>query len=426
MLRPGTYIILLGMLLVFGSCSSDEDSTDPVITFFVPAENYHINMPDTIDVEAEISDDRMISSVSVTLVDDHKITVVAPKYYYPNSPQFYIRASFELVDKSLASGPYHILVSATDGVNPKDKYRAVYINEIPVKIEGYIAVTGQFDFKSTIARLNPAFETDTQFIFPESYFLSGIHGLWEKFFFISGGPAELKAFNTTGFEVEWEIAADPPRQAVTAVVTDKELIFSTANGDVAITDNNGDITLRTAPYTSKTITCLAADEDYIFAAHVSLSGTIHELTVYYRVTGFVRDQEVLAGEISGLVAVNGVVLVFMPSVSGTAVMEYDPENQTLAQLTILPVENINETVKISDNEIFLLTDNLVVSYHPSNGSYAEFADQPYKVCRFDHLNDIVFLVKDLSVYGFDRVSGDLMAEKTFPEEVLDFHILYNK
>ena len=342
------------------------------------------------------------------------------------APCFILRASFELLDKSLSGGPCHILVSASDGINSKDKYQAIIINEIPQKIEGYIAVTGQFDFKSTISRLNQSFETDTQFIFPDSYFLSGIHGLWEKFFFISGEPAELYAFNATDFEMEWEMGADPPRPLITTVVTDKELIFSTGNGDVAITDNNGNITLRTAPYTSKTITCLAADNNYIYASHVSLSGTINELTVFYRVTGSVRDQKVLGGEISALVAINGFVLVFMPSVSGTAVMEYDPENLSLAQLTILPVENIKEAVKISDNEIFLLTENLVLSYNPSNGSYAEFTDQPYDGCRYDHLHDVVFLVKAFSVYRFDRVSGELIAEKIFPEEVLDFQILYNK
>lgn len=426
MVRSGMFFILLSMMFVFFSCSRDEDTNDPIINFISPGEDYHVNMPDTIDVEAEISDDRIITSASVTLVDANKIPIVAPRYYYPNSPQFQLRASFELVDKSLSGGPCHILVSATDGINSKDKFQAIFINEIPEKIEGYIAVTGQFDFKSTISRLNQSFETDTQFIFPDSYFHSGIHGLWEKFFFISGEPAELYAFNATDFEMEWEIGADPPRQIITNVVTDKELIFSTGNGDVAITDNNGNITLRTAPYTSKTITCLAADNIYIYAAHVSLSGTINELTVFYRVTGSVRDQKVLGGEISALVAINGFVLVFMPSVSGTAVMEYDPENLALEQLTILPVENIKEAVKISDNEIFLLTENLVLSYHPSNGSYAVFTDQPYDVCRYDHLNDIVFLVKAFSVYRFDRVSGELIAEKIFPEEVLDFQVFYNK
>ena len=89
MVRSGLLFILAGLQLFFISCSRDEDMHDPIITFIAPAVGYHVNMPDTVDVEAEISDDRIIASASVTLVDDNKIPIVAPRYYYPNSPLFH-------------------------------------------------------------------------------------------------------------------------------------------------------------------------------------------------------------------------------------------------------------------------------------------------------------------------------------------------
>jgi hypothetical protein len=36
------------------------------------------------------------------------------------------------------------------------------------------------------------------------------------------------------------------------------------------------------------------------------------------------------------------------------------------------------------------------------------------------------MARDSVIYGFNRITGDLEAEKSFSEEVLDFQILYNK
>lgn len=281
--------------MIFCSCNNNIDTSDPRIKFISPAEDYLVNIPDTIDIEVEISDDRVIKTVAVSVVDENKIPLVQAKYYTPNTNHFYLQTSFELTDKSLDSGPYQILVSAFDGENSKDKYRTIILNEIPARIDAYIALIGQFDFKTTILRLDPLYEIDTQFVFPHRYSLSAIHGLWEAFFFITDEPAYLYSFDPLDFEIEWNIGADPPGAQFTAVVADQELIFSTANGDVAICGEDGNITIRTVPYDSKTINCLAADDKYIYAGHTSLSGDIHELTVFYRVTGEIKVQRLMGG-----------------------------------------------------------------------------------------------------------------------------------
>jgi len=181
---------------------------------------------------------------------------------------------------------------------------------------------------------------------------------------------------------------------------------------VAITNVDGGITLRTEPYLSKTITHLAADDLYLYAAHVSLSGNINELTVIYRVTGSVREQKVMGGETRSLVAFDDGVLAFIQSDEVTRVMKYDPEDLVLTQLTSLPFINLAESVKVSGDEVILLTEDNVLVYKPLNGSITVFNDQAYEYCRYDQLNDMVFLVKDNRVEGFDRASAQLKIERT--------------
>jgi hypothetical protein len=420
------FIILFGILMIFGSCLQKEEVYDPSIYFVEPQEYYIVNMPDTLDVRVEINDLNIIRSVILSLVNEYQIPVVQSNYYFPDSTSFIIETSLALTDKSLETDTYQLLVTVSDGINEKKNYLEIKINEIAARIQAYMAVTTQLDFESTIIRLKPDFETDTQFVIPKKHWLSGVQGLWGEFFFVSGEPSRITAYNTESFDVEWEFAAQPPRPLITAIFTDKELIFSTANGNAGILSADGTNTLLTAPYENKSIRCVAADDKYIYAYHVSLSGDIKELTVYYRVSGSIRVQEAVSGDITDLVPERGMVMAFIRSTAGTAILEYDPEEMIPAQSNFLDGQDIKSVVKISDDQLFLLTDLKVISYDIAINRFTDFTDQPYAFCRYDYLSDIIFLARDNMVYGFDRNTGDLLKEVPFPEEVRDFQILYNK
>lgn len=426
MRRLINYIALLAILLAVCSCRPEADLYAPLIIFTEPKAGLVINLPDTIDVVVHITDHTLIRTVVLTLVNKDKIPVIPATTYYPDSMEYYISTSLPLVDKYLASGPYDLLVTVSDGADQKNQYQPIIIKEIPVQLQAYIVVTSQFDFKSTIIKLNPSFEPDTQFVYPHGYWLSAVHSMWEEFFFVSKEPSDLIAFNTETFETEWEMSAAPPRPLITALIPDEELVFSTANGDAGVLAGNGNITLRTQAFDDKTIQWLAADEKYIFAAHVSLSGNIHELTVFSRMTGDIWEQRLISGVIRSLVPIVNKLLVFRQLAGNAEILDYDPVNFVLTELSSLPDENIKSAVKISDSQILILTDQRVISYISESNHFANFKEEPYKFCRYDSLKDEVFLVRDTTLFGFNRNSGDLIEEKTFPEEIMDFQILYNK
>jgi hypothetical protein len=391
-----------------------------------PEENYPVYIPDTIDVVAEISDDRIITNIAVYILDENKISLVPARYYSPNSNRFTLQTSFELIEKSLASGSCQILVSAFDGENSKNKYRNIVLNEFPLSIENFIVISGQFEFKTNVIRLDPAFEADTQLVFPHAYYSAAVHALWEKFFFISDEPSTLYAVNPFDFQIEWTLLANPPRPQISSVITDRDLIVSTANGDVAVCGADGNVKLRTAAFASKTIRCLAADETYIYASHVSLSGNIHELTVFYRATGEIKVQRLMGNEIMSLDSYHNKVLVFSRSEIEVEVAEYDPEALTLTQLTFLPASEVIQSLKISDEEYLVVTDLTVLSYFPLNNTTKVLSGQTCDFCRYDKLNDVVYLVRNEVVSAYDRMSGNLAFERVFPDKVYDFQILYNK
>jgi hypothetical protein len=420
------YTFLLASLLFMFSCHDEEGAGYPVVEIQFPAPGIEIDIPDTFDVKVKVTDDLNITSVYITIVDEDETELVQRKSYVPQNKVITIETAFSLIDKTLETGTYYIKVTADNGSNTTNEYQEIRVNEIPLKLTGFIAVTSQVGIKSTIYRLNPVFEPDTQFILNETHQLSAVNSNWEDFFFVSNEPSVLTAYSISNFDPAWETGAMPPRAEITAVISDSELIFSTANGDVTILDRNGNIRIRTVAYESKTISHLAADSTYIYAAHVSLSGDIRELSVLYRVTGEIRDQKLLSGEIRGLVAFRGAAYVFMPSANDIAVFLYDPEMMVLTQENIIYNQKLLSAECLDDQQIFLLTESAVFSYNPFNNSFVLFAIEPYELCRYEQLNDDVFLVKDKDVSRFDRVSGELISRKTFQDKVLDFQIIYNK
>ena len=95
------------------------------------------------------------------------------------------------------------------------------------------------------------------------------------------------------FEIDWSINALPPRPIITALTSDTELIYATANGDITVVSDNGLAKITTAPFEDKVIEFLAADGSYLYASHVSLNGSRNELSVYYRETGALKEQKLL-------------------------------------------------------------------------------------------------------------------------------------
>jgi hypothetical protein len=423
--RLSQYFFLVLILVTWG-CDREEDTSDPVIEYIEPEALSVINMPENLLVKAHITDDRRLDMVVLNLLNEDKIPCVMGQYFYPGNRDFNLSASIVLEDKELKTGKYEIQIVASDGTNIKFQYREILIKEIPEYLYGYIALTAPLSFKTNLYRLDPNFEADTQFVIPDTYHLSGVHSTWDEFYFVSDEPSVITAYDVFSLQPGWEIDAVPPRTLFTDIYVDKELLFSTANGDAAIVSKYGSVVVRTPVYPEMTMQCLSADENYIYASHQSLSGAIHQLTVYYRVTGVQMDERQLPEVILDLAPLDKTVLVFMDAAPGFKWIEYNPQDFTLTDVGMLENESLLAVEKISEYRMFLITERCVMVYNYLTGQLSDYTDQPVDFCRYDPNSGIVFLGRDKTVTGIDLLTGMQVEEISFPDQVVDFHILYVK
>ncbi|HNQ83718.1 MAG TPA: hypothetical protein PLW31_02010 [Bacteroidales bacterium] len=417
-------IILLGVVLF--SCKKEQDTLPPVISFIAPGVNTIINIPDTLDVKVQVNDDRIIHFVVISIVNEDKIPLTEAKSFAPFLAEFTAVHSFVIDSKTIASGVYSIQVLAFDGFNTKTGFLDIEINEIPRSLEGFMAVTAPLSFQSEIFRLGQDFSIDSQMSFPQGCQFTAVHPVWERFLFAGGDPSVLTAINPFTFVTEWELPATPPRPQFTAIEAGKDILFATANGDAGIVDIDGNVTLRTFPYNNMKILCLAADENYMYAAQQSTGGTNNELTLFYRETGAVKSRKLVAERISGIVALDDQALVFFSPGNRTEIFHYNPESFILNKLNEIEGEILVSAEKVSDDQIIICTDAAIRLFRPGINRLDMLLEQPYRFCRYDALGNRLFLAKDYEMEVRNFTTLDLTEEISFNDMIVDFRILYNK
>jgi len=424
-IRPIMLVLAIIILLLF-SCRDVSDYSAPVIVIFQPNSGHSLQVPDTLYVKGEVDDNRVIRSVTVALVNKDKIPVAPVRYFNPETSYFKISTYLVISDKSLKSGGYNLVVTASDGYQVRQASVTVNMIETPLTLLGYVAVTEPLSFKSVITRMDSNFETDTSFVFPKSFRLSGMSSLWEQFFFVSETPGVIHTFSTDTWEIVREYAAAPPRPEFTGLWVDRHLVFSNLNGDAGILNNYGNLVVRTPPAGGKTIQCLAADDKYIYAEHVSLNGAETELTVFYRPTGVIRIQRLLHQDITVLIPFDDKVLILSNTTEKAIISEYDPGSLKLTELSVLENVRIISALKIDDHLFLILTPEKVLMFNRYHNQVTDYLHATYQFGKYDSLNNYLYLVNGNVLDVIQFVTSNLVHQLVFDDKLVDFHIIYNK
>jgi hypothetical protein len=137
------------LLLVSGCKKDKKTNPPPVITFTLPAANQSFNYAldptlktytTTINVNAQVSDNEHLASISVTLVDVNYVPQQASVNVPISSADFIFNINYEVTKFNLASGTYYIQVTASDGANTTVAYQPIYIYTSPAQLWGYCVV----------------------------------------------------------------------------------------------------------------------------------------------------------------------------------------------------------------------------------------------------------------------------------------------
>lgn len=193
-------IVSLLILSLISSCQK-EDDVSPLINIQEPSGGV-FQVFDTLKVEADISDNEQIKSISVKIIDS-KNQQVTPSYTLAISKKSYhLNINYKIDNLYLESGNYFLLVEANDGINTGKDYISISIGAVPKRLEDILIVETENAVSSIYSILNGKKLLKT-FSYPYQDFIYNSYA--QQYLYLSG-EGILTAYDKKELKLQWSVS----------------------------------------------------------------------------------------------------------------------------------------------------------------------------------------------------------------------------
>ncbi len=422
-------IMLLLILLFAGflSCRKNVDKIDPVIEITLPHANGLFNALDTIHITASVRDNEIITSVRVSVVFSNHTSLLPDRYFYPGKPEFYVDLRFSLDDPYIESGDYYIMIRAGDGHNEKNAFQPIRINGIPKEILSYYVPVKQTAYSTLINVLKTDLSLDSSLTLGESHCLSALDSRAGLYFQIDEEPSNINAYTLSNFMPEWIVLGAMPYPQFYDLKVDRGLFVCTANGDIWGYDPSGSFFFQTQRMEDFSVETFDMNDIYLVSENLSRSGQTRFLVIYYRSTGFEKNKFLINQDVVEFLHGSDAFIVLSNKGADILVSDLNPENNIMTELNILYNTSLTDAVKINDDKYLLATHKDIYIYERYLNRLSLFlegvvADR----ISYEPLGSFIFAISGNQLDQYSYPGGGLVNSVSFEDEVLDFHVRYNK
>jgi len=423
--------ILTIIIIVISSCKKDGDTLPPVVTIDNPYEYKTYNMYDTIYISGNAKDDNVVQSVKISIVNSSFLPVLNGEVHTPNNNLFYFNTSIAINDIHLNSGLYYVLVTATDGTNSKNLYRAITINGIPLQFKKMIAITKVNSNSYNVYGINDTLQSALMFNYTGDYISSAINNNYQQLYVCGSVNSDMNAYDLINNSLQWSLPNEnnAPFPSFNNVYFNNDIIYVSYYNNKIIGYNR----LEGINMTSHTTTGYTPGKTYIFnnyllAQEKNTSGTEYALSIYYT-TGFLKASNLTSVIIKGMETKDDThVYLFGNTLANKAVMTiYDVGQNGYYPPHVMPDATLYDYVKIDANDYLLSIGSDVYWYQQNTNSLTSIlTNVNAKHICYESLsgNFVITSGNQLSIYNYP--SGNYMGGTTLPYTINDILLQYNR
>ena len=381
-------ILIISLIFILVSCKKEEDTNPPIIQITTPSTNSYFSVEDTIQVTAEISDNEIITSVSVYILNDQAQNISGIQSFTVNAQKFSLNATIILDDIRIESGSYNIVVSANDEFNNKKSYRDISLTSVNKKLEKILLVTS--DQTNTYI-----FEEDLTKSFAQKYIYTGllcdaeINSYYNSLLLLSKS-GDLISLNTENYQEFWRNSNlnNPPYEYNGTLLIDDYLVYTSQKNNSIAAYSYDNFVKKTSisENTQNNSNLFCIKNDYIIGNSYSNGIGVNKIEKYYYTTGAYQTSINLNYEpIEFLPSYDNSILIFGNSAQDASISAFYLLYNTLQERYSFANENIIAACKISDKTFIVSTNQntymfdaesqntyiLQASYSPTNIFYEE-------------------------------------------------------
>lgn len=430
MVKYFSYIIFVAIVIF--SCSKEKDETPPKIVVSAPLNSQQIGGKDTIPVVFNVTDDKNIKNVSVSLRNSNDIIVSHTISRAPNTKSYQFNEAYILDEIHLESGQYYFDINATDGENTSHKFIQVTLNETP-KIRKGIFISSYNGSSADVYLMDNNFLINYYKNFSGDVLGIAVNSYYQQLIHSCSITGSLTAIDLNTGNTLWNIAAQstPPSPYFTSLMkgSDNKIYSGYRDGRFKAFNSNGAASINGWANTNFYVEEAALLGDFYFTEQQSIPVGQSKIVVHWAVSGVQYQQASVNEDVKGIYQKNTNEIILLTNNSsnvGNVLFYYLSTGLTATPFSV-SLGKIESCVEISAG-LYLVAEGNNLTYINTNN----FTTLPYltgaiaNIIKYDSYNDELFVVNGNQIIIYDYTSKLVKSSYVHPTTIVDLDFWYNK
>lgn len=427
--RLNLIFLLLFLVLLHSSCKK-EDQSDPLIIFRSPNSLISVQLGDSVQVIASISDNETLKMVSVQLLTFNFIPVQSTQNFEPDKNNFELNTYYLIHNPDLVSGTYLLSIRASDGTNTSYAYREIEVLALPEQLKSILVLTRRPPDGADVYKLDSSGTTSALVTVPDDYLASGISSSAQQLYVLgenSGGFSMWDA-NSGAFQNSIPPLTPGLFPTFTGYHQHDELSFiAYYNGDIKAYNNLGQQRFEAPHNGFYRPRKLYRSGDYLFAEVFYSGVNQNRLAVIFYPGGAPRQEYLLDMSVQSMSVFSADELLIFGQRNGRAIVrKYEIAGNSSQVLRDFGAYELNAVIKIRTHDYLLATNQGLFLFRADLNQLSPIDAQPLQGVKYDPLQQKLYYLRNRTVEIASAANYQIISSINFPDSVLDLHFLYNR
>lgn len=421
----------LSWLLVLVACKK-EDTEPPTVSITSPVRNSAYNVYDAFWVEADLSDNKELHSVTIRVYDANNQPATGAITKNINGTSYHLKEHVQLDDIHLPSGTYRVEVQAKDKNNKKTSYVEISVTEVPRQLKRIIA----FRNNGTTTSLDSVGtgQLNTFFTVSGDHTHALVNSYWQQVYLQGSVNTALQCYTLSDLSLAWSVPVQPNGSQPYYLALDhgdlSELTYSSnAYGYLRAYNRYGLASEIIQSPSGKHPYLSTETSGYVIAEHRDVTVLNNNLlSVHYKGSGTVLHSTPTNIKWSSMFIKdpNLVVLVGNDGAQGELRI-YNYLTNVIYEPVNIPAGKVYDMVKIDDDNFVIAHQGGLLRYTYSNSSLVNITTGNACQClAYDVLPGYVLAGEGLFLKGYNPLSGAQVFSYAAPDSIKNVFFQFNK
>ncbi|MCX6275304.1 MAG: Ig-like domain-containing protein [Bacteroidetes bacterium] len=415
--------------MLFISCKKKENA-EPKITITSP-ESGKVYIPgDTIRVEADISDDGVLESVTLKLLNAAYTPVDHQESFSINSSSYHLSYEYVIENIYLETGNYFITLSTSDADNDENEFRSIFIQGIPKTRKAIYVLTQTDTSHIEVNKLDSANQLVLQFDVSGDYSGSAISSRFKELNVAGKITGAINKFDLISNSLLfYEPAYNAMIPSFQNLFFTNELTFvSYYDGRIKAFDKNGQVQFNSAQPVYYRPGALCVNDKYVFAEAYYAGPGENRLVVLNYPSGIVKQEYNAGLDIASMISKEDNELIIFGNKNGDGkIYQYHVLSNGTNDFHTLFSNTIYSVVAIDNDRYAIATANGLYSYQESSNNLipVDLSEPAYSL-EYDEVNGILFVNAGRKIKEYAFPDAVVLNTVISGDSLLDIRIQYNK